>query len=821
MQRLTPEVEANALRTVAEALNRAAGLKEALAISLDVALSLVGSETGWIVLLNEEGGWQLAAARGLPPALEADNRAAMRWADCTCLRKLAADELGGARVIECERIKKARGGKRGLRRHVSVPICANGQQLGNVNLALPAGREVSDKELLLLTTIGNQISVAVHRAQLYERAKTRRVDEETALLRLSQSLLSESDPQRMMDTAARAAAEALQTELAAIALVDENGQTFSGRANVGWPPEIFLHLRQIPLTENTGLTHAIRNSAPLIIPDESRETRFGPPPWIEQMGITSSLLVPMLVAGRAVGGVVVNSRTKRDWSEDDVRLLSLIANTTAQALERMRLFDSVGQSERKFRALIENSYDAITLLDAGGNLIYNSPSLPRITGRAPEETLGQNFAAVLHPDDLPAAADLFARLLQSPGVTLQTQVRVRHKDGTWRWVEAIGTNLLDDPSVGAIAANYHDITERKQAEDALRESEERYRTLVEYASDGIFLSDAQGRYLDVNPRACDMLGYSREELLSMSIADLIAPEELAARPIRFDELRAGKALISERQLRRRDGSLLEVEISARMLPDGRLQGIARDITERKRVEEERDAIMEQMRAGRERLQAVSQQLLDAEEAERRRIALDLHDEVVQTLTGLRLLLQPAPGVPPETLAARLGEAQQIVEELVARVEELSLDLRPAALDDMGLLPTLLDHFERYTARTGVRVACKHTGFQRRFPPQIEIAAYRLVQAALTNVARHARVADAIVRLWANADSLSVQVEDSGAGFDPAAPLTGGFTTGLSGMRERARLLGGDLTLESASGGGARLTAEFPLAGPVERREPPR
>ncbi|MBI5829704.1 MAG: PAS domain S-box protein, partial [Chloroflexi bacterium] len=409
--------------------------------------------------------------------------------------------------------------------------------------------------------------------------------------------------------------------------------------------------------------------------------------------------------------------------------------------------------------------------------------------------------------------------------TLQTQVRVRHKDGTWRWVEAIGTNLLDDPSVGAIAANYHDITERKQAEDALRESEERYRTLVEYASDGIFLSDAQGRYLDVNPRACDMLGYSREELLSMSIADVIAPEELAARPIRFDELRAGKALISERQLRRRDGSFLEVEISARILPDGRLQGIARDITERKRAEaalresedryrdlvensqdlicthdldgkllsvneaavrltgysreallrmdmasllapevrhhfntylkklraagrargvmqiqtasgetryweydntlrtegvavpivrglahditerkraqEERDEILEQVRAGRERLQAVSQQLLDAEEAERRRIALDLHDEVVQTLTGLRLLLQPGPGVPPERVATRMGEAQTIVEELVARVEELSLYLRPAALDDMVLLPTLLDHFERYSARTGV------------------------------------------------------------------------------------------------------------------------
>ncbi len=813
--------DAQALITVAEALNREAGLKEALAISLEVALTLVGSETGWIVLLTEEDGTRLAAARGLPPALEADDRAAMRWPDCACLRKLAADELGGARVIECERIKKARGDKRGLRRHVSIPIRANGQRLGNVNLALPPGRDVSDTELLLLTTIGNQISVAVHRAQLYEGAKTRRVDEESALLRLSQSLLSEIDPQRMMDTAARAAAEALQTELAAIALLDEAEQTISGRAHVGWPPEFFAHLRQIPMSEDNAVHYAIRTRSPLVIPDEAAETRVGAPDFIKQLGIVSSLIVPMLVAGRAVGGLVVNSRTKRDWSEDDVRLLSLIANTTAEALERVRLFDTVGQSERKFRALIEHSYDAITLIDAGGRRIYNSPSNTRITGRAPEETVGQNFAEALHPDDVLAAADLFAQLLQSPGVTLQTQVRVRHKDGSWRWVEATATNLLGDPTIGAIVANYHDITERKQAEDALRESEERYRTLVEYASDGIFLADAQGRYLNVNPRGCDMLGYSREELLSMTIADLIAPEELAARPIRFDELRTGNALISERQLRRKDGSLLEVEISTRMLPNGRLQGIARDITERKRAEEERDEILEQVRAGRERLQAVSRQLLDVEEAERRHIALELHDEVVQTLTGLRLLLQPPPGVLPETLAARLSEAQQIVEELVARVEELSLDLRPAALDDMGLLPALLDHFERYTARTDVRVACKHSGLQRRFPPQIEIAAYRIVQEALTNVARHAGVANAVVRLWANAESLGIQVEDAGAGFDPTAPPPGGFTTGLSGMRERARLLGGDLTLESAPGEGTRLTAELPLDNPLEKRERPR
>jgi signal transduction histidine kinase len=134
------------------------------------------------------------------------------------------------------------------------------------------------------------------------------------------------------------------------------------------------------------------------------------------------------------------------------------------------------------------------------------------------------------------------------------------------------------------------------------------------------------------------------------------------------------------------------------------------------------------------------------------------------------------------------------------------------LDDLGLVPTLLWHIEHYTAQTRVRVHFRHSGLEtRRFSAEVETAAYRIVQEALTNVARHARVVEATVRLWTHEALLSIQVEDSGSGFDSQAALASSDTSGLAGMRERAVLLGGQLTVESAPGDGTRLTAELSIA----------
>ena len=150
-------------------------------------------------------------------------------------------------------------------------------------------------------------------------------------------------------------------------------------------------------------------------------------------------------------------------------------------------------------------------------------------------------------------------------------------------------------------------------------------------------------------------------------------------------------------------------------------------------------------------------------------------------------------------------------DLIARLRNLSLDLRPTILDDLGLLPALVWLFERYTMQTNVSVRFEHRLLEeQRFDPEVETTAYRIMQEALTNVARHAGVSEVTVRLWTDADTLWVVVADQGRGFDPQTVGTRA-SSGLAGMQERAALLGGSLTIESAAGAGTRLTATLPLA----------
>ncbi len=228
-------------------------------------------------------------------------------------------------------------------------------------------------------------------------------------------------------------------------------------------------------------------------------------------------------------------------------------------------------------------------------------------------------------------------------------------------------------------------------------------------------------------------------------------------------------------------------------------------------------LYEQVRAGHERLKALSRRLVEVQEAERRYIARELHDEIGQLLTGLKLTLDMCARLPADEVAGNLDEARDVVNELITHGRELSLVLRPTMLDDLGLLHALLWHLERYTTQTGIQVNFNHIGLERRFASAVETAAYRIVQEALTNVARHANVNEVVVRLWAAQDMLGIQIEDHGAGFEPEIVLAANASSGLSGMQERAVLLGGHLTVESTPGSGTRLTAELPVGDSSEER----
>ncbi len=211
-----------------------------------------------------------------------------------------------------------------------------------------------------------------------------------------------------------------------------------------------------------------------------------------------------------------------------------------------------------------------------------------------------------------------------------------------------------------------------------------------------------------------------------------------------------------------------------------------------------------------RLQYLSHRLLETQEQERRHLARELHDEVGQALTGLRLSLELASRLQPEARADRLAEAHRATQDLITQVRALSLDLRPAMLDDMGLLPALLWQINRYREQTGITVDLRHWGLEKHMPPTVETVAYRVVQEALTNIARYAQVPTAIVSLLASPEQLLIQVRDVGLGFVLEEALSSARSSGLTGMQERVALLNGTLNIETAPGMGTCVTAELPL-----------
>jgi len=490
----------------------------------------------------------------------------------------------------------------------------------------------------------------------------------------------------------------------------------------------------------------------------------------------------------------------RDDAGDIVGTLSSGEDVT----ERRRAEEALRATEERLHTVVAGAPIVMFAADREGVITLAEGKGLEALGLKPDQVIGQSIFDIYR--DTPQVRENFHRALA--GDTFMSMAEV---GGVM--FEAWEAPLRDqNGEITGITGVVTDITERKRAEEALREQVRQNEQVLQTTMDGFILADTNGRLLDVNPAYCDMAGYSREELLRMNIRQLevqLGPEEIERRIEQMVE--QGKDRF-ETKHKCKDGSIIDLDVSiVIMQPDENplVAAFVRDITERRRAEEvlrEREGELRQLTA----------RLLDVQEDERRAVARELHDEIGQLLTGLSLTLETCVRSPRQATTDRLRETQGSVDELISRVSDLSLDLRPAMLDDLGLLPALLWHLERYASRTGVRVDFKHNGLEGRFAPEVETAAYRIIQEALTNVARHAGVSETTVRLWADQDTLLVRIEDQGTGFDPAAVLAAGHASGLAGMQERAALCGGQLTVDSEPGGGTRLALELPAGGMTPR-----
>jgi PAS domain S-box-containing protein len=264
--------------------------------------------------------------------------------------------------------------------------------------------------------------------------------------------------------------------------------------------------------------------------------------------------------------------------------------------ERKKAEKELAEKENRFRALVENNYDIISLLDESFKVIYRSPSATRVMGYTFEEVKTLESIDNVHPEDKAYATTIMQQAKENPGKQIHATFRRQHKDGHYVWLEGVIINLLHDDHIKAFVTNFRDITEQKKIEEKLKTSEQYYRSIIEQADDMIYITDASlmNKFIDINPSGCQMLGYTKEEFLKLKPIDLIFEEDLSTNPIKLNQLKSGDAIRNERRLKRKDGTAVETESTGKLSADGNFIVFARDVSERKKVEREIKALNENL-----------------------------------------------------------------------------------------------------------------------------------------------------------------------------------------------------------------------------------
>jgi PAS domain S-box-containing protein len=553
--------------------------------------------------------------------------------------------------------------------------------------------------------------------------------------------------------------------------------------------------------------------------------------------------------------------------ERTAELTAVSAQLQQEIAGRAQVEESLRRSERFFRALTENAADVISVVDSTRRIAYDTTSTRSFLGFAPGFFIGRHGTSLIHPEDRPLTQRIWEEL-QEPKAATTAEMRVQHRSGEWRWLEVRGRNLLHDPDVAGFVFNSRDITENKLALTAVHKSRESLSRLYAAEQQARLVSEtlraasvALSQSLDFETVLDTLLSFVRQ-LVPYDCATFWLQEGpgLAPRAVhkRDEAVRylpgADGAPAAVLRIPSKEGNLSEVPqfpedgygttypqeqthnwLAVSLAAGERSIGLLllEKLKPERFSQEQRDLahalaahaavalhnaqLFAQVNGQRDQLRRLALESVNAQEAERRRIARELHDEAGQALTALQFMLkgvrldlgddsQPL----PEFLAVRrqLDQAIALVDQTMVQMRLLAHDLHPAALDDLGLNPTLKGFcrdFEKHTrlpvAYTGVDVA--------DLPEGVGISLYRFLQEALTNVARHAQATCVTVSLENEGDAVRLSVTDNGRGFDAPQVLgreCAASGIGLRGMQERIEALGGMLQISSRPGAGVSVTA---------------
>jgi len=492
--------------------------------------------------------------------------------------------------------------------------------------------------------------------------------------------------------------------------------------------------------------------------------------------------------------------------------------------DRKRVEESLHKNEERFRLLMYHANDAIIYIDQQGAIEWASQRAATLIGRPIRELLGRPFMTLLTPEAARLSEARLDAIRRGEPVPPLVELEVLRSDATLVHTEANVTNVHANGNVIGRLLVARDITDRKQAEKALRESQSDLAEAQRVAKIGSWSFDPIRNRVQWSDELQKIFGVDKSDFTGNYEAFLsrVHPDDRSR-------------VVQVNQQARTTGTTFAVEYRI-LLPSGelktigeigyaskdaegnivRLFGTAQDITERKRAEEDRQELYERLQASHNRLRMLSHRLIAVQEEERRHLACELHDEIGQTLTAAKVNVQQAASALGEPAAGtHLAESIRLLDHTLEQVRNLALDLRPSLLDDLGLVPTLRWLVDRHAQASEIAIQCDFDRSAVRAHPKVELACYRVAQEALTNTIRHAHASQVSIELRITGQELELTVHDNGVGFDLDDMLTRareGKSIGLLGIQERAALVGGQVDIRSLPGNGTCIHARLPLGG---------
>jgi len=489
-----------------------------------------------------------------------------------------------------------------------------------------------------------------------------------------------------------------------------------------------------------------------------------------------------------------------------IALSCFVKDVTEEVLntqKRRKAEEALQQSELKFRSLIENSTDIITMADAEGNIFYGSPSSKKILGYDEADYLGRHVCSFIHPDSLPVVAELLQNLVSHPNKLFTIDLKVFDKGGKERWVQGLASNMLQVPGVNALVGNYRDITERKKTEELIRESEYLYKNLFNNSPLPVYVCEADNlHFAEVNEATVQLYGYNRDEFLKMTAFDIMSPDEKQELQQLLPKADHSNRPSVLRKHIKKNGETIFVEVLAHAINyKGRNAWLVliNDITEK--IQLQNQLVEEKIK----RQQEIAQAVIDAQETERETLGRELHDNISQVLTTARLYLICAKDSPAMQMSM-IQRSSDTINSAIEEIRRLSKSMIETFHKEVGLELSLNDLIENIHLVQKFQIRLNFSvPNEQQLDDKLKMTVFRIVQEQLNNIVKHADASAITIDIIQRNHLLQVTVEDNGKGFDTMLKRKG---IGISNIISRTELFNGRVKIDSSPGNGCRMQVSF-------------